>query len=161
MGQWTNSNIRRTVSDGPFCHANMSRCTYDPKKKNPYWQATLRLSPTPHLEEIPISGWFITQLDICIVCQTPQIYSKPIQTLYHRMEPASPLQLSLTVERSVKHHRWPVWIFFYDQIPQFARQIPHQSLFNSWICPLSHQSPQRFKQMQFKWNFLWTLWIWG
>ena len=23
--------------DGPFRHANMSRCTFDPKKKNPYW----------------------------------------------------------------------------------------------------------------------------
>ena len=36
MGQWTNSNICQTVTDGPFCHANMSRCTFDPKK-NPYW----------------------------------------------------------------------------------------------------------------------------
>ena len=30
MGQWTNSNICRTVTDGQFCHANMSRCTFDP-----------------------------------------------------------------------------------------------------------------------------------
>ena len=37
MGQWTNSNIRHTVTDGPFRRANMSRCTYDPKTKNPYW----------------------------------------------------------------------------------------------------------------------------
>ena len=37
MGQWTNSNIRHTVTDGPFLRANMSKCTFDPKKKNPYW----------------------------------------------------------------------------------------------------------------------------
>ena len=33
MGQWTNSNIRSTVTDGPFHHANMSRCTVHLKKK--------------------------------------------------------------------------------------------------------------------------------
>ena len=37
MGQWTNSNIRRTVTDGPFLRANMSKCTFNPKKKNSYW----------------------------------------------------------------------------------------------------------------------------
>ena len=38
MGQWTNSNIHRTVTDGPFWHVNMSKGTFDNKKKNPYWQ---------------------------------------------------------------------------------------------------------------------------
>ena len=38
MGQWTNSNIRRTVTDGPFLRENMSKCTFNPKKKNPYWE---------------------------------------------------------------------------------------------------------------------------
>ena len=38
MGQWTNSNIRRTVTDGPFRRANMSKCTFKPKKKNSYWK---------------------------------------------------------------------------------------------------------------------------
>ena len=38
MGQWTNSNIHRTVTDGPKGHANMSKCTIDHKKKNPYWR---------------------------------------------------------------------------------------------------------------------------
>ena len=32
---------------------------------------------------------------------------------------------------------------------------------NIWICPLSHQSRRCFKRMQFKWNFLCTLWIRG
>ena len=32
---------------------------------------------------------------------------------------------------------------------------------NFWICPLSLQSRRSFKQMQFKWNFLCTLWIQG
>ena len=42
------------------------------------------------------------------------------------------------------------------------RPISHCAV-NIWICPLSHQSPRRFKQMKFKWNFLCTLWIrgWG
>ena len=35
MRQWTNSNIRRTVTDMPFLHANMSKCTFNPKKINP------------------------------------------------------------------------------------------------------------------------------
>ena len=35
---------------------------------------------TTRLEEIPISGWFKTLLDICIVAQTMHIYKKPIQT---------------------------------------------------------------------------------
>ena len=38
MEQWTNSNIHRTVTDMPFLHANMSKCMFDPKNKNPYWQ---------------------------------------------------------------------------------------------------------------------------
>ena len=37
MRQWTNSNIRRKVTDGPFLRANKSKFTFDPKKKNPYW----------------------------------------------------------------------------------------------------------------------------
>ena len=37
MGQWTNSNIRHTVTDGPCLSVNMSKCTFNPKKKNPYW----------------------------------------------------------------------------------------------------------------------------
>ena len=37
MGQWTNSTIRLTVTDEPLRHANMSKFTFDPKKKNPYW----------------------------------------------------------------------------------------------------------------------------
>ena len=39
MGHLTNSNICRTVTDGPFMRANMSKCTLDPKKKNPCWHA--------------------------------------------------------------------------------------------------------------------------
>ena len=34
MGQWTNSNIRHTVTDKQFLRANMSKCTFNPKKKN-------------------------------------------------------------------------------------------------------------------------------
>ena len=34
MGHGTNSKIRRTVTDGPFLHANMSKCTSDNKKKS-------------------------------------------------------------------------------------------------------------------------------
>ena len=45
MEQWTNSNIRCTVTDGPFHHANMSRCTVDPKKKNPNWPAGIHIAP--------------------------------------------------------------------------------------------------------------------
>ena len=37
MEQWTNSNICRTVTDRPFRRSNMSRCMFDPKKKNPCW----------------------------------------------------------------------------------------------------------------------------
>ena len=33
MGQWKNLNIRHTVTDGPFLRANMSKCTFNPKKK--------------------------------------------------------------------------------------------------------------------------------
>ena len=40
MGQWTNSNIHCTVPDGPFLCVNMSKCAFDPKKKNPYWFLT-------------------------------------------------------------------------------------------------------------------------
>ena len=36
MGQWTNSNIHRTVTDRSFLRANMSNCPFNPKKKNPY-----------------------------------------------------------------------------------------------------------------------------
>ena len=28
------------AADGPFLCANMSKCTFTPKKKNPYWWAT-------------------------------------------------------------------------------------------------------------------------
>ena len=41
MGQWTNWSIRRTVNDGPFRHANMSRCRFEPKKKTPYWHVMI------------------------------------------------------------------------------------------------------------------------
>ena len=37
MGQWTNSNIRLSLTDGPKGRANMSKCTFNQKKKNPYW----------------------------------------------------------------------------------------------------------------------------
>ena len=40
IGQWTNSNNRRTdgtVTDGPFAMQICPGCTVDPKKKNPYW----------------------------------------------------------------------------------------------------------------------------
>ena len=78
---------------------------------------------------------------------------------------------------------------FYDQtyiFDIFARWLAHQSsmdfLFiirrtlwhirnqkwpinhcavNFWICPMSHQSLRSFQWMQFKWNFLCTLWIRG
>ena len=43
MGQWTNSNIRRTVTDRPFLHVNMSKRTFNPKKKNPYGATVLRV----------------------------------------------------------------------------------------------------------------------
>ena len=33
----TNSNIHHTVTDGPFAVQICHRCTFDPKKKNPYW----------------------------------------------------------------------------------------------------------------------------
>ena len=33
MGHGTNSKIRRTVTDEPFLHANMSKCTSDNEKK--------------------------------------------------------------------------------------------------------------------------------
>ena len=37
MGQWTYSTIRHTVTDVPFLRANMLKCTFNPKKKNPFW----------------------------------------------------------------------------------------------------------------------------
>ena len=37
MGQWTNSKIRRIVTDGPFLRVNMSKCTFNSKKEIPYW----------------------------------------------------------------------------------------------------------------------------
>ena len=37
MGQWTNSNNRRSVTDGPFAVQICRGCTDDHKKKNPYW----------------------------------------------------------------------------------------------------------------------------
>ena len=37
MGQWTNSNICRIVTDVPKGSANMSKFMFDRKKKNPYW----------------------------------------------------------------------------------------------------------------------------
>ena len=58
MGQWTNSNICRTVTDGPFLHANMSNCTFIPKKKNPYW-GTKRVT-------WGLSIWQLTILLSCI-----------------------------------------------------------------------------------------------
>ena len=30
-------NIRRTVTDRPFAMQICQGCTFDPKKKNPYW----------------------------------------------------------------------------------------------------------------------------
>ena len=57
--------------------------------------------------EIPISGQFVTRLDICVVAQTPHIFKHPLQTPYHQMGPPSPWRLSLTIERlaerSIKH----------------------------------------------------------
>ena len=40
MGKRTNSNIRRTVTYAPFAMQLCQRCTFDPKKKNPYWIST-------------------------------------------------------------------------------------------------------------------------
>ena len=37
MEQWTNSNNRRTVTDGPFAMQICRGCMVDHKKKNPYW----------------------------------------------------------------------------------------------------------------------------
>ena len=54
------------------------------------------------LEEIPISGRFVTRLDICKVAPTPHIYKKPIQILPNST-PLNEANIS-TVERSVKHH---------------------------------------------------------
>ena len=34
MGQWTNSNICRTVTDGPFLRANISKCSLILKRKS-------------------------------------------------------------------------------------------------------------------------------
>ena len=58
----------------------------------------------------------------------------------------------------------PVWIFLFIikrtlwhiRTPKWP--ISHCAA-NIWICPLSHQSRQGFKRIQFKWNFLCTLWI--
>ena len=61
---------------------------------------------------------------------------------------------------------WPVWIF----LCRIKRTLWHicaqkwpisHSVANIWICPLSHQSLRCFKQIQFKGNFLCTLWIRG
>ena len=38
MRKWTNSNICCTVTDGSFAVQICQRCTFDPKKKNPYGQ---------------------------------------------------------------------------------------------------------------------------
>ena len=60
----------------------------------------------------------------------------------------------------------PVWIFLF-RIKRTLWHIRTQNwpishfAVNIWICPLSHQSQRCFKRMQFKWNFLCTLWIKG
>ena len=35
--KWTNSNIRHSVTDGPFSTKICQGCMFDPKEKNPYW----------------------------------------------------------------------------------------------------------------------------
>ena len=39
MGKRTNSNICRTVTDGPFFAKICQGCRLDPKKEIPYWRA--------------------------------------------------------------------------------------------------------------------------
>ena len=41
MGQWTNSNNRRTVTDGSFAIQIYQGCMVDHKKKNAYWPASI------------------------------------------------------------------------------------------------------------------------
>ena len=65
LGKRTNSNIHRTVTDGPFAMQICPRCTFNPGKKNPYWCAGL--------EKVPISPWLLTLLHICGVTPTPQL----------------------------------------------------------------------------------------
>ena len=76
---------------------------------------------SPCLEEIPISGWFVTRLGICIVAQTPHIFNyKSIQTPYHQTGPTSLMipaaielerlndWLSTTAKWSIKHLHWTI-----------------------------------------------------
>ena len=37
LGKWTNSNIRRAVTDGPFSVEMCQECKFNPKKEIPYW----------------------------------------------------------------------------------------------------------------------------
>ena len=50
MGQWTNSKIHRTATDGPFLHANMSKCTFNPKKEIPYLHSCFNKPNKLHIE---------------------------------------------------------------------------------------------------------------
>ena len=56
MGQWTNSNNHRTVTDGRFVVKICQGCTVDHKKKNPYWHARTFLH------------WLIPFLFPCLRC---------------------------------------------------------------------------------------------
>ena len=61
---------------------------------------------------------------------------------------------------------WSVWMFLFminstsSTYLNGEQPISHCAAF-IWICPLSHQSLQRFKWMQFKVNLLCTMWIRG
>ena len=37
--KWMNSNIRCTVTDGPFSAEICQGCMFNPKEENPYWAA--------------------------------------------------------------------------------------------------------------------------
>ena len=97
-----------------------------------------------YLEEIPISGWFVTQLDIGVVAQTPHIYNKPIQTpkklctiersQHLRGDWAWPLNdwLSTTAERSIKHLHWTISLALI-KLPPAAKIHYYCALLNNWF----------------------------
>ena len=47
--KWTNSNIRRAVTDGPFSAKICQGCMFDPKKEIPYWV------PRSHWRQSPVT----------------------------------------------------------------------------------------------------------
>ena len=67
MGQWTNSKICSTVTDRPFLRANMSKCTFNPKKEIPYWASMVRCPTVKPFDAIgqtgqPLVNYLFTQI---------------------------------------------------------------------------------------------------